>query len=499
MKKIQVTIERFLLSPAHPLLLSIYFVLRVYAHNELEIHAQDLIRPLLISMLATGVFFLQFLVFVRKRHMAAFMASILLVAFYLYDVGWNLLPFKKTFILAQIFASIWVLTALSLIVMIGWKRRLSPNSNLIFGVNMAAVILLLFPMVEIAMNSLLRSMTPPPDVYHAIEGNLPSQPPDIYYIILDAYPRKDVLRDIYEYNNSEFLQTLTDLGFYVAECSQSNYTSTNLSLTSSLNLDYLQNLDNSFRPQEKELFVLAELLDENAVQETVSRMGYKTISFASGFPWAEWRDADVFIAPPGSRMTEFETFLLHSTLLGVLDDLRIVNLDDIRAERFRIRTQLALSSFDELAAMPGPKFVFIHLIIPHSPFAFDEDGNPVAPDEVDSKVGYLNQVSYINKAILPRLQTLIEKSKRPPVILLQGDHGPLLQDNPAAQMKILNAYYLPQGTDTLYSTISPVNSFRVVFNSYFGAEFPLLEDVSYYSDRSKPYPFEFSTLPNTCP
>ena len=40
---------------------------------------------------------------------------------------------------------------------------------------------------------------------------------------------------------------------------------------------------------------------------------------------------------------------------------------------------------------------------------------------------------------------------------------------------ILNAYYLP-GADprVFYPTISPVNSFRVVFNTYFGASLPLL-------------------------
>lgn len=48
------------------------------------------------------------------------------------------------------------------------------------------------------------------------------------------------------------------------------------------------------------------------------------------------------------------------------------------------------------------------------------------------------------------------------------------------KMRILNAYYFP-GIDSeiFYSHIAPVNSFRVLFNAYFGAELPLLGDVNY--------------------
>jgi hypothetical protein len=63
-------------------------------------------------------------------------------------------------------------------------------------------------------------------------------------------------------------------------------------------------------------------------------------------------------------------------------------------------------------------------------------------------------------------------------------------------MKILNAYYLPGHADQLYTSISPVNTFRVVLNSYFGTNFPLLEDVSYYSSLSCHY--DFTVMPDTC-
>ena len=65
--------------------------------------------------------------------------------------------------------------------------------------------------------------------------------PDIYYIILDAHARSDVLNQRFGYDNTAFITELENLGFFVARCSQSNYWQTEYSLTSALNMDYLQN------------------------------------------------------------------------------------------------------------------------------------------------------------------------------------------------------------------------------------------------------------------
>ena len=58
------------------------------------------------------------------------------------------------------------------------------------------------------------------------------------------------------------------------------------------------------------------------------------------------------------------------------------------------------------------------------------------------------------------------------------------------RMSILNAYYFPGGRyEKLYEGISPVNSFRVVLNTFFGARLELLPDKSFFSTWSDPYKF----------
>ena len=135
---------------------------------------------------------------------------------------------------------------------------------------------------------------------------------------------------------------------------------------------------------------------------------------------------------------------------------------------------------------------------------FSEGGSP--EEYLD---GYRNQLTYINR----RLQTTIDEildnsSDNPPVIILQADHGPgfgLDWDSmPASNLKerfsIFNAYYLPRlDRDPIYDEITPVNTFRVLLNQYFGADLPLLPARSYFSPIDRPFDFSEVTNPDTLP
>ncbi|NQS88889.1 hypothetical protein HQ584_03765 [Patescibacteria group bacterium] len=120
---------------------------------------------------------------------------------------------------------------------------------------------------------------------------------------------------------------------------------------------------------------------------------------------------------------------------------------------------------------------------------------------------YLDQVTYINKKVEMLVHNLLKNSKIQPIIILQGDHGHGFIFHPMhnriipgtteedikflkSQFKIFNAYYLPGGGEKhLYSSISPVNSFRVILNTYFDEHFKLLPDQSYYSNYAMPNNF----------
>ena len=66
--------------------------------------------------------------------------------------------------------------------------------------------------------------------------------PNVYYIILDKYASSKVLKDIFDFDNQDFISQLNERGFHVTENSHSNYAGTILSLTSSLNMEYVNYL-----------------------------------------------------------------------------------------------------------------------------------------------------------------------------------------------------------------------------------------------------------------
>ena len=155
----------------------------------------------------------------------------------------------------------------------------------------------------------------------------------------------------------------------------------------------------------------------------------------------------------------------------------------------RERVLFALDQLEQLPSLEGPKFVFAHVVSPHKPFVFDAEGNYVAGN-VNPNAAYADQVTYLNQRVMTLVVKLIQESETPPVIIIQGDHGGV-NAGKENRLKILNAYYLPGGgIENLYPNITPINTFRVVFNTYFGAELPLLEDDSYFSLYAESYVFE---------
>jgi hypothetical protein len=326
--------------------------------------------------------------------------------------------------------------------------------------------------------------------------------PDIYYIILDGYGRSDILKNIYEYDNSDFLNSLKELGFYIADCSQSNYAQTEFSLVSSLNYNYLEELGDHLFSEKIDRPALDYLIKHSALRRNLEAAGYKTVAFATGFDWTQLDDADYYLGPEPSfaRLNEFERLLITTTFVRIIQS---VNLDEQYAdpELYRERTLFVLDKLDKLSYIKEPKFVFVHLIIPHPPYVFGPTGETVEPIDAGATrselaVQYRDQAIYISSRMQEIVPKIIANSTTPPIIIIQGDHGPTVPSNPQQRMSNLNVYYLPGVDVPLQPTLTPVNTFRVIFNAYFGQNLELLEDVSLYSSYDDPV--NFKTIRNTC-
>jgi hypothetical protein len=249
------------------------------------------------------------------------------------------------------------------------------------------------------------------------------------------------------------------------------------------------------------------LLKHGRVRSFFEDLDYEIIAFPTGWASTEWRDADTFYGygDTFTTLSEFEKLFMDTTMLRVQSDFNRSSVQDMsKKDARRMRVFSALEKLKQIPAMDEHTFVFAHLVIPHPPYSFGPDGEWVSFNDGASvqerAKAYSNQALFINREILKVVDAVLSKSETPSVIIIQGDHGPLpdIAFSGAEKMPILNAYYLP-GADSqksLYPSISPVNTFRVVLNSYFGKNLPFLEDVSYYAPKSDHDAFE--VIPNQC-
>ena len=484
----------------HPFLMAIYPVLALLAYNIHEVNVSVIVRPLLFSLVLALALLGIFRLVYKNWQRAALAASLILILFFSYGHLYNSL--KATPVFGMQLGRYRLLVPLYLVLMgvglwwlSGRNRSLSQPT---FILNILAAFLLIFPFVQIGGYSVQQGASQkdlqsnPKDSAQLVKEAVQNEP-DIYYIILDSYTRADVLQKDFGYDNSPFIDSLRKMGFYVADCSLTNYPATEVSLSSSLSMDYLQDIAQNLPAGTNLGTAIFSLLKHGQVRSKLESIGYKTVAFATGYDWIEWKDASLYLEPEFNllsfrEMRPFEAMFIKSTAARAAFDIQQLfpqgpaEIDTISYQDHIKREFFLLNQLEIMPTIPGPKFVYAHILIPHGPFVFGADGKALAdPSKYENadlktwKQGYTDEVQFINGHLLSILPGLIANSKVPPIIIIQGDHGSKVDRFP-----ILNAYYLPgAGKEKLYSTISPVNSFRLVFDTYFGAHYSLLKDVPY--------------------
>jgi hypothetical protein len=494
----------------YPFLFAAFPVLYLLASNIGQARPVAGMRPLLVAIAGAAVLMGLVRPLLRDWVRAAFVATAWLLLFAMYGHVFGYL-LKIGSPLAESLANMNFLGGVALLLAASALFAASrPKVRLeawVGPLNAVGLVLVVFSVVQIAWYQ-IEVLNAPSVGASASPVEFDGPKPDIYYIVLDMYTRADTLQSAYGYDNSEFISGLEGMGFNVAECAMSNYTRTELSLASSLNMAYLTSeLDARIQPDSQARSPMWNLIRNNAAMDYVERRGYKTVTFATGFPWLELDNASVYLEPDPIQigMTEFESLLLGTTAFRIADEKGWVNVEAIGFSRYRERTQFVLDTLPTLAKMDGPKFVYAHILLPHPPFVFAEDGGKTDPTSYLNEndvypadkfaAGYTMQVTFANREITRIVQEIIAQSRIPPIIIIQGDHGPWLQPT-NRHMTILNAYYLPGHADAVDEFITPVNTFRTVFNLYLGGKFDLLPNVSYYSPV--PNQYDFSTVVNTC-
>jgi hypothetical protein len=494
----------------YPFPIAIFPILSLYARNIHETTLHDLVLPILLTLSVTFVVWLVLRWLSGSPERAGLATGLLVAAFFSFDLGTRGLNSVLDFL-----GNFWVKRAHNIdprTVLVLMTALLAPAFWVIFRrvkrpeiatsyLNVFALVLVALP-IGGAVSARVQEPARP-----LIQGGgagvptaaKPERLPDIYYIILDCYARSDTLKDLFGFDNEPFLRRLEQKGFHVCRQSTSNYAYTALSLCSSLNGDYLDRL---IDPSVRDLIPLGKRIGDNFVINSLRPHGYKFVTFATGFEPTDRPEADLYLYSRGPA-TSFQWMLMDMTPLRLL--LPKVGIWDSYMY-LRERTRFILDHLPDITAIEEPTFTFAHILCPHPPFVFGEHGEdvslhgestykPALLNAENYRKGYAHQAKYITEQIEPTINRILAESPEPPIIILQSDHGSGLRhhlDNLEEtdlheRMSILNCYYFPdRNYDRLYDRITPVNSFRIVLNQFFGANLPLLEERNYFSLYSSP-------------
>ncbi len=461
-----------------PLALALFPVLFLFSHNRHELLYGELWFPLLAAGASALIAFF-FFAHILKREIcsASLLASLFICAFWYYGFfyeslfglfakeGAFLREFSRNRTLIVLWAFLW---GVLLLVSLKWRATLRPISK---PLSLALILLLLLPIG----NLVAYEFTYRQDIS---SQTLPSAPlsaeaalPDIYYLIPDGRANSEILSEFFGYDDSAFRKELGSRGFHIVENSLSNYPSTRFSLPSTFNMEYLSSSDLSYTRQ---------LAEQNKAASFLKERGYKFVFVGSGSSVITGEEADVRFTS-----SDFHRIVQSMTALGPLMNPRTKVLN-------------AFSDIEKAAKLPGPKFVIVHILIPHVPYVFGENGeyignNPGQKDTPRDMELYLGQLKFADKKFKEAVDTILAAAgSTPPIVVIQSDHGVHLpkewvendEERAKLQLRNFSAFLLPGKSEVPPESWSAVNTFRFLFDLYFSTNFGFLEDRYWPSGTS---------------
>ena len=478
--------------PIFLFLLPPFFVLHGFSENYDFIPVKD---ALLLTAVYTGfsIIFSLLCRLLYRNFIKANLAAFFIMAFHFFfgsahDFIKKILPgsfiTKYTFILPA--AAI-----LFIILLIVLKKRKSPLFKLNYYLNILFVVLLLTDSFLLISKIITRKKAS----YALPEGFVPCSncpKPDIYFILADEYAGNRELKDLFQFDDSAFINQLGKLNFHTVPESYSNYNYTPFSVASMLNMNYLDlNGNQRIKP---DLIYSYEKIRNNKLLQFLRFHNYNFYNYSVfDFEGQPARTRETFL-PAKTRLITAQTFLSRFD-----KEIRFNLVSRWKSKKnLKIITYYNKANNENIYSLTWklaeektqkPKFVYTHLMMPHYPYYYDRNGKEQPFEKLlegnqSNKEAYIEYLQYSNKKLLELVQHILQSSASPPIIVLAGDHGFRHFKEPVeSKYYFLNlvSVHLPSKNYTRFSdSLTGVNLFRAILNDQFGQHLPLLKDSTSY-------------------
>ena len=518
----------------HPFLIAFFPVIAIYSVNIGFIQLEEFILPTLLIVGSAFLFFLCLKYILKNGKKAALVVSLSFIIFFSFGHVYNMLnqvsiddtDLGSNKILLPIFT---ILFGIGSFLIIKTKRMLGNATSIVNAISVVfiSVIVVMVGIETFGCDECLIQQTSARQVDFFSDKKIDFSPyfeahsfsisesdslPNVYFIILDGYPRNDVLKKHVSFDNSEFTNMLEQRGFHIAEKSFANYSFSGFSISSTMNMNYINFLVDEYGKDSMDYSPIVGkdfgLYVDNQVTKNFKSMGYKVVKIGT---------APIYLdeMPLADLSPCYMTVhLMGNKLLHAVGSTSVVGYFVERWAEDQQR-EIILCNFEELPKISGyfeePVFVWSHIMLPHFPLIFGPDGESITPGKsllsmnhpefTDSgwnvKQQFVQQIQFANKKSIEFIDKILENEKRS-IIIIQSDHGSAFDvnfmdptdDDAFQKLSNLSAIYFPdeKHREMLTDDRSNVNTFRTVFNTYFGSDYDMLEDRTHWNiSYKKPF------------
>jgi len=473
-----------------PVLVASYPIVYLYSQNVQIVSSSQLVLPLSIAWAGSLILWAIFSLITKDTKKGGIISAVFVVFFFAYG---HLFDWATSISALEIRHRHFLPIILFIAGYIGYFIAVTKKPELfknVFKVSCVAVAFLLVvnivPIIPVELQKSQMGIHQSSNASGTTPGRTDSVAdyPDIYYIVLDEYASFETLETVWGYDNSEFKDFLESRGFFVAEKSRTHSLDTLHIMASILNMKYIE--------QDADTLEKFSLINDNEVMRLLSTKGYTTVAIDGiKVPYGnkESIKSDYYFDPRElttdsyifSTYDEFSILTLDNTMVGPFQFVFEPNIRDTM-DKHRVSRHNEFGQITRLFDIRSPKFVYAHMMLPHTPFIFDKDGNAIdSKDKANyrDKSIYLEQLIFTTRKAEETVEALLKQypESNPPIIIIQSDHGfRYLHDGVEEYMpknesyKVLNAFLLP-GYDytTIEDDIPPIEVLPLIIEHYINS------------------------------
>lgn len=308
--------------------------------------------------------------------------------------------------------------------------------------------------------------------------------PNVYYFVVDGYPRADVVTREAGLQIDPFVDHLESQGFVVSDSALANYPTTFLSLASTLSTSYVVD---EFDPLGDFASYYDLIRGDNPVVATFTASGYR---YVHSYSW------DTLACAGHEALCIGDGGLIDESVWGVVRSTPLSPVVEGLTDPTTLLRRYAdpVTATDRVLADPTlePFFLFAHLLQPHPPHVWHADCS-TRPTRWQATYwrdpgAFAGTVACLNQRLTTAVDAIVDKDPHA-IIAIQGDHGAAfgefdwheMSDRDLAQrMPVLSAIRLPtRCRDSVPDDLTPVNTFRLVF-ACLADQDPVLLDNRHY-------------------